>query len=154
MEHKIKYDRRRFLSVAALTFALMLALSFGISANAQALSPVEGIRSSKQLMSGGLLFMPITKQVFPPLVDFRNKQEDFVYFPFSESLGTSQYPAISETSSPKALFAVEKENYNDKAALYKQQLKLSGKLVFKGTIEIIPCNDLGYFIPEPIARNY
>lgn len=137
-----------------MIIALILTLSIGISANAQDLSPVEGIRSSKQLTPSALLFTPSTKRLFPPLVDFRNKQEDFVYFPYSESLSTAQYPAMSETSNPKVLFAVEQEDYYDKAALYKQQLKLPGKLVFKGTIEIIPCNDLGYFIPEPIARNY
>ncbi|MFD2962586.1 MULTISPECIES: hypothetical protein [Olivibacter] len=132
--------------------AFMLALSFSVSANAQSLSP-RGIRSSQELAPSKLLSIGVTKSEFPQSPSYISKQADFVYFPFSEPVEINQYPPIGQRLDLITSFAIGRESY-DKAALYKQHLKLPGKFVFSGSLEVIPCNDLSYFIPEPIARNY
>lgn len=123
-----------------ITFTLISAFLITFAAKAQHLSFIKEPDKISNTFSTNNLFNGI------------DKTDDFVYFP-SKATFNGQNTEPQQGNKIYSLLDIQ-ETFTEKPAVYQRQIKLPGKLSFRGAIELIPCNDLGYFVPDVIARNY
>jgi|GEM_PF-1450828 len=133
------------------TLAFVMVLLLSLSARSQNLSPRKWSFFENRNTETIHLFkdvMPTNQYVYLPGI--RNEvyqKADFTYFPHSALQPIKSPTELNQITKFDQTFDAHK-GYYDKASIVQQKIKLGGKMVVKGSIELIPCNDLEYFLPE------
>ncbi|MEH6307704.1 hypothetical protein RYH73_18775 [Olivibacter sp. CPCC 100613] len=136
--------------------AFIVLFTLLISAEAQSLPSKMKFRWDYTADRGNSTFQSSSLKnwiPFPTATNLWASDKDFVYFPSLKDSTNERYSQRISMSNPYQIQA-RTNHLTEKPNLYQQQLTLPGKFILRGAVELIPCNDLGYFLPEPIARNY